>query len=173
LKEEAMADDHVIDIRRYLGQSPSREDEGAFAVWGGGGDRSSFALPLWRAIYLVGGDWGGIVSLSKFETENVAHPLFILDLKQDPARTVSPTESLRLLQDEEVPALAFTREQELAVLLGEDDERRWFLQILGGPSGTAPEGKARETLLFLAGECAGLLFFRELATPFPSSASTP
>jgi len=119
-----MADDHVIDIRRYLDQSQGRKDEGAFAVWGGGGDRSSFALPL-------------------------------------------------CLKGEEVPSLVFTKKQELAVLLGEDDERRWFLQLLGGSSGTALEGKARETLLFLAGECAGLLFFRELATPFPSSASTP
>ena len=168
-----MADDHVIDIRRYLGQSPAGKDEGAFAVWGGGGERARFALPLWRAIYLVGGDWGGIVSLSKLETEKVAQPLFILDLKQDPARTVIPTVSLRLLQNEEAPASVFTMEQELAVLLGESDEGQWFLQILGGSSGTAPEGRARETLLFLAGECAGLLFHRELATPFPSSASTP
>jgi hypothetical protein len=121
----------------------------------------------------VGGDWGGIVSLSKLETEKVAQPLFILDLKQDPARTVIPTDSLRLLQNEEAPVLVFTMEQDLAVLLGESDEGQWFLQILGGSSGTAPEGRARETLLFLAGECAGLLFHRELVTPVPSSASTP
>ena len=126
-----MADDHVIDIRRYLGQSPAGKDEGAFAVWGGGGERARFALPLWRAIYLVGGDWGGIVSLSKLETEKVAQPLFILDLKQDPARTVIPTESLRLLQNEEAPASVFTMEQELEVLLVESDEGQLFVQILG------------------------------------------
>jgi len=75
-----MADDHVIDTRRYLDESRERRDEGAFAVWGGGGERSRFALPLWRAIYLVGGNWGGIVSLPKLETEDVAHPLFIREL---------------------------------------------------------------------------------------------
>ena len=168
-----MVDDHVIDIRRYLDQSPGSQDEGAFAVWGGGEERSRFALPLWRAIYLVGGDWGGIVSLSKEDDADGIRPLFILDLKQDPARTHGPTGSPHQLRGEEAPALACSEDQELAVLLGEDDERWWFLQVVGGASGATLEGKCREKLLFLAGECAGLLFFRELATPLPSSASTP
>jgi len=168
-----MVDDHVIDIRRYLGESPERQEQGAFAVWGGGDERSRFALPLWRAIYLVGGNWGGIVSLSKLETEEAPHPLFILDLKQDPARTVSSPDALRLLQGASVPTLVFTKEQEVGVLLGEDEERQWFLQVRGGNPEVTGEGKVRETLLFLAGECAGLLFIRELSTPRPSSASTP
>ncbi|MCJ7627932.1 MAG: hypothetical protein MUO50_06035 [Longimicrobiales bacterium] len=168
-----MADDHVIDIRRFLGEIPNQQDEAAFAVWGNGGERSRFALPLWRAIYLLGGNWGGIVSLSKLEPEDAAHPLYILDLKEDPARTFISTNSLGLLQGDQAPALVFTDEREVAVLLGEDEDRQWFLQVRGGASGGVPEGRARETLLFLAGECAGLLFFRELATPLPSSASTP
>ncbi|MFH1765609.1 MAG: hypothetical protein ABIF09_15580 [Gemmatimonadota bacterium] len=168
-----MADDHVIDIRRFLGEVPEAQDGGAFAVWGSGGERSRFALPLWRAIYLVGGNWGGIVSLSKLETEDTAHPLFILDLREDPARIFISTQSLSLLRGEQAPALGFAGEQELAVLLGEDEDRQWFLQVRGGASGSSPGGRVRETLLFLAGECAGLLFFRELATPLPSSASTP
>ena len=167
-----MAEDHVIDIRRYLGQSPGKQDDGAFSVWGGGDERSRFALPLWRAIYLVGGNWGGIVSLSKVEEEE-AQPLFILDLRQDPARTYCPPASLHLLRGEHVPALTSTADQELTVLLGEDDERWWFLQVLGRTSTALPEGKTKENLLFLAGECAGLLFFRELSTPFPSAVSTP
>lgn len=168
-----MTSDRVIDIKGYLGQSPGKQDESAFAVWGGGGEKSRFALPLWRAIYLVGGDWGGIVSLSKDEAPEAVRPLFILDLKRDPARTQCPPESLRLLQSQEAPALVTTANQELAVLLGEDDEQRWFLQVLGGTSSVTPEGKTRENLLFLAGECSGLLFFRDLSTPFPSSVSTP
>jgi hypothetical protein len=168
-----MADDQVIDIRRFLGGAPERPDEGAFAVWGGGGERARFALPLWRAIYLVGGEWGGIISLSNPEAENVARPLFILDLKRDPARIFNSTESLRLLRSEEAPALASTGGQELSVLLGADGDRQWFLQVRGGSLEAAPDGRVRETLLFLAGECAGLLFFRELATLLPFSSSTP
>ena len=171
--EGTMADGHVIDIRRYLGQLPDKQTESVFAVWGGGGDRSRFALPVWRAIYLVGGNWGGIVSQSRLNPEEVTSPLFVLDLKEDPARTSCPAEPRDLLAGEEAPAVVFTEGQELAVLLGEDEERRWFLQVSGGSPGSGPEGKARETLLFLAGECTGLLFFRELATPLPSSASTP
>jgi hypothetical protein len=168
-----MTDDHVIDIRRYLDQSIKRPDLGAFAVWGGGGERSRFALPVWRTIGLVGGDWGGIVSVSKCDPQAGPRPFFILDLKQDPARTVVPDGAFRLLVGEEVPALSFTPKEGLVVMLGENAEWCWFLHLRGVTKATAPEGKSRETLLFLAGECAGLLFFRELATPLPSSSSTP
>ena len=168
-----MTDDHVIDIRRYLDLSLQRPHPGVFAVWGGDDERSRFALPLWRVIYLVGGDWGGIVFVSKLEPEAPAQPLFVLDLKQEPARTVPPSAPLDLLEGGEVPAVASTQEGGLAVLLGEDEERRWYLEVQGATSGVEPGGKDRETLLFLAGECAGLLFFRELASPPPSTSSTP
>jgi hypothetical protein len=100
-------------------------------------------------------------------------PFFVLDLKQDPARTLGPEAPLRRLEGAEVPSLDFTTREGLAVLLGEDERRFWYLQVSGVASATPLEGKNRETLLFLAGECAGLLFFRELATPLPSSSSTP
>jgi hypothetical protein len=168
-----MADDHVIDIRRFLGGAPEGPEEGAFAVWGGGGERSRFALPLWRAIYLAGGEWGGIISLSRHESRDVTRPLFVLDLKRDPARIFDSAGSLSLLRGEEAPALALTGDRELSVLLGADGGTQWFLQIRGGSLTAAPDGRSRETLLFLAGECAGLLFFRELATLLPFSSSTP
>ena len=168
-----MSDDHIIDIRRYLEGSSGTRVPGAFAVWGGGGERSRFALPLWRAIYLAGGDWGGIVSLPKQHDESPADPLFILDLKTDPARTHSPEEQLRTLREQAAPAVSFQGGEGLAVSLGEDEDRYWFLQVRGELLKGEPRGKDRETLLFLAGECAGLLFFRELSTPLPSSSSTP
>ncbi len=168
-----MTDDHVIDIRRYLDSSAELLDLRAFSVLGGGGNRSRLALPIWRAIHLVGGDWGGIVSMSKLQPEQGADPLFALDLKEDPARAAGSPEPLRVFPVGEAPSMTFGKGEGLAVLLGEDDERRWFLQILGVIKKVPPEGKDRETLLFLSGECAGLLFFRELATPLPSSSSAP
>jgi len=111
--------------------------------------------------------------MSKLEPGAQARPLFVLDLKQEPARTVPPSGPLDLLREGEVPAVASTEEGVLAVLLGEDEECRWYLEVLGATWGAVPEGKERETLMFLAGECAGLLFFRELASLLPSSASTP
>jgi hypothetical protein len=168
-----MADDQVIDIKDYLARSFREKDLGVFAVWGGEGERSRFALPLWRAIFLVGGDWGGIVSLPKLEREGEASPLMVLDLKQDPARLVAPNGTLQALGNREAPSLAFRETEGLAVVLGEDADRRWYLQVAGGRVTVRPTGKDKETLLFLAGECAGLLFYRELATPYPSSSSTP
>jgi hypothetical protein len=157
-----VTDDHIIDIRTFLGGSLDQEEPGAFSVWGGGEERSRFALPVWRAVFLVGGDWGGIVSFLKLEPDPVSETFFALDLREEPARTVAPPELPRGLLHEEAPAVALTDDGDLAVLLGEDEVRKWFLQVLGGASGRAPGGADRETLLFLAGECAGLLFFREL-----------
>ena len=186
-----MTDDRIIDIRGFLGESSEKPAEGAFAVWGGEGEQSRFALPVWRAIYQVGGDWGGVVFRPKIDQEDVLHPkrvpadsvgdlsgepaypFFVLDLKREPARTVISTKSLTLLAGREVPSLVFSPEGELGILLGEDEERRWFLQVRGGFSEADVGRKTREILLFLAGECAGLLFLRDLATPLPSSASTP
>jgi len=159
-----MTDDRVIDIREYLPDTVEVRSPGAFSVLGGGGERSRFAMPVWRSIYLVGGDWGGIVRFPKGGDEGKASPFFALDLKQDPARTEIPTLSLGRLQGKNVPAMATTRDGGFAVSLGEDDEFAWFLQVLGGPSAGPKERGDREALLFLAGECSGLLFFRKLAT---------
>lgn len=168
-------DGQVIDIRQYLAENESAPFPRVFSVWGGEEGRSWFALPVWRAITLLGGDWGGIVSLPGLEVASAPSSLFALDLKEEPARVESPLHPLPVLFDEEAPAVAVGPESGggLAVLLGGGAERRWFLRVLGGRSETLPEGKARETLLFLAGECSGLLFLRELATPLPSSSSVP
>ena len=173
-----MTDDHVIDIRGYLGSSDPALNLRTFAVWGGSGHHSRLALPVWRALNLLGGDWGGIISVpSKIvppgPSEPGPHTLFALDLRDDPARKEGSTEALGKLQGEEVPALAFGEGGDLTVLLGEYRDRRWFFQVLGRSTGEAVQGRDRETLLFLAGECAGLLFIRELATPLPSPSSTP
>jgi hypothetical protein len=168
-----VTDDHVIDIRQYLAQKAGASFPRVFSVWGGEGGHSRFALPVWRAVNLLGGDWGGIVSLPSIEAGAEPCPLFVVDLKEEPARTMSPLSPLPGLRARKAPSVAVGAESGLAVLLGEGDGRQWFLRILGGRSGILPEGKARETLLFLAGECSGLLFHRELATPLPSSSSAP
>jgi hypothetical protein len=168
-----LTDDGVIDIRQHFAKTVDAPVPRVFSVWGGEGAHSRFALPVWRAVALQGGDWGGIVSLSKIDVSATPQPLFALDLLREPARIESPLEPLRALGDGDVPSLAVTSGGGTAVLLGEDGERWWFLRALGGGSDALPEGKARETLLFLAGECAGLLFLRELATPLPSSSSAP
>jgi len=168
-----VSDDHVIDIRQYLDSESDGGETGTFAVWGGEGEGSRFALPLWRAIFLLGGNWGGIVSVTTDGTsekpDEWVEPtaLLIIDMKEDPARQRVPVETLSSLGKESAPALANTRAGGLAVLLGEDESRRWFLQVLGEGPLEKPDGKDLETLLFLAGECSGLLFLRELSKNFP------
>jgi hypothetical protein len=52
----------------------------------------------------------------------------------------------------------------VAIHLGEHKGRRWFL-VVDEATGdkNALDGRARDDILFLAGECAGLLFFRGFA----------
>jgi hypothetical protein len=59
------------------------------------------------------------------------------------------------------------------VYLGEDESRRWFLVVddLEEPATDLPT-RPQNDLLFLAGECAGLLFFRRLAVSADGEAGT-
>lgn len=90
-------------------------------------------------------------------------PFFILDLKQDPARTSFFPPPVALLAQAEAPAVSARVGGGVLVFLGEERERKWFLEVEGGEDRILATGKRREELLFLAGECAGLLFFREFA----------
>ncbi len=55
--------DEIIDLTQYLNREPAEQkpSRGAFALWGADGERSRFALPLWRTIYLAQGERGSIV----------------------------------------------------------------------------------------------------------------
>lgn len=152
----AMEDD-IIHLSDYLDE---RESQTTFSVLGGEGERSRLALPVWRAVYLLDGDRGGIVWTSL--SEGVPRAFFVLDLAANPARTEfheSVTEGFR---GRDPPALEFG-EEGVAVLLGRDEHRSWFLLVAGRDPGVdEPSARHREDLLFLAGECAGLLLHREL-----------
>lgn len=92
----------------------------------------------------------------------VPEPLFVLDLASEPARTEFTPPSLEGLDATEPPTL-LEQEGSVVVYLGSRDDRKWFL-ILDGRSPSEPlDSDAKEDLMFLAGECAGLLFFRQLA----------
>ena len=48
--------------------------------------------------------------------------------------------------------------------LGEQEGRRWYVVVAEATEEVGPlEGRVRDDVLFLAGECAGLLFFRGFA----------
>lgn len=157
-----MSDD-VIDLGEYARRRDQEaSDRTTFAVWGGEGERSRFALPLWRAVFLAGGNRGALVR--GVPGAGPPRPFVVLDLARDPARLDFPG---RLVDDEEeAPAAPILREvpEAVVVFLGEHRERRWYLVVDGVMERHEPlERRVREDILFLAGECAGLLFFRDFA----------
>ena len=158
-------DDDVIDLTLYRDRDVLAREAGTeranFSVFGGDGDRSRFALPVWRSIYLVGGRRGALVWVPRGITDNPTAE-FVLDLAADPARTALHLPDAGTADSCDPPTL-FEAADSVAVFLGTRDEKNWFLVLDDyGPAG-AVQGYARGDLLFLAGECAGLLFFRELA----------
>lgn len=159
--------DDIIDLGEYL----RRREEGeqaprtAFAVWGGDGERARFALPLWRVVCMVGGTRGGLVWVpSGDERPARLRPFVVLDLSEEPARTRFAARLVHGMNDCATPTLREEGDEGLTVHLGEQDGRRWYVVVdeIGDSKG-AMEGRVRDDILFLAGECAGLLFFRGFA----------
>lgn len=150
-------DDQIIDLSQYL---ETRSGPRVFSVAGGEGERSRLALPVWRAIYLLEGERGGIVWAAGRDAS--PRTAFVLDLAESPARLAFEGEGIARLRGREAPAMDVA-DGAITVLLSRDQDRSWFL-VVGGPTVGAdqPSQRGREDLLFLAGECAGLLRHRDL-----------
>ena len=159
--------DGIIDLTRYLKPRPEPSGAagggGTFALWGAEDERSRFALPLWRAVYLAGGARGGVVSREKAGVGASPQPFVVLDLQHDPADLDFPPAALDPLDGARVPALEEGRGGTVTVALGENEAGVWYLVVDGIPDDRRLAGRDREDLLFLAGECAGLLFLQSLA----------
>ncbi len=155
--------DGIIDLGEYLRRREKGEEPvSTFTLWGAEGERSRFALPLWRAVYLASGERGGIL----WDTPGGGplRPFVVLDLGSDPARTDFEWHGAPGLDAGRVPEVLPAPGGSLAVYLGEEEGKRWFLLVTAGPAGTTElSGRDRDDILFLAGECAGLLFLRDFA----------
>jgi len=156
--------DEIIDISGYLGRKPVRDlPLGSMALWGARGERSRFALPLWRIIHLARAERGMIVSC-ELGHHHVPEPFVVLDLGADPARTEIGSKTMPRYGADEAPSLLDRKRDGLAIFLGAGSGRIWALLVDGGDERVEPLSVTlREDILFLAGECAGLLFLRELS----------
>lgn len=154
-------DEGIIDIRRYLAD-PRYPGRRSFSIWGGEVERAGLALPVWRSLHLAGAERGGIVRQAVGSPEPPA-PVFVLDLGEEEARTFFPPLPEEVWTVAEPPALFHREGGGIVVFLGEEEGSRWFLEV-SDVDGSGLKGKKREDLLFLAGECAGLLFLRRLVT---------
>ena len=151
-------DDRVIDFEEYLeGRDPSRT---YFGVWGGEGARAKFALPTWRAVNVIRASRAGLVYVE--EVGAAAVPFFVLDLGSDDPRTDF---SDRAFPPPHAPAPELHEDGTCVIVhLCEADGLTWYM-VLDGSSDIEPlTALEREQLLFFAGECAGLLTHRGLAT---------
>lgn len=155
----------IIDLDAYRRRRPENRRT-AFAVWGGEGERSRLALPLWRAIYLVGGERGALVWVDEDQDpQRGLNPFFVLDLAEEDPRTSFSPDLLGEVRGATsgAPLLAETVPGGVAVFLGVDRGRRWFLVVDdGGMPREAMEATSRNDLLFIAGECSGLILHRRL-----------
>lgn len=156
--------DEIIDIAQYLERSAeSSRSEAKFALWGGEGERSRFALPLWRIIYLAQAERGAILWRDE-AGDRPPRPFVVLDLGSDTARLDIDGGTLPPCRQGEAPALYDRGDAGLVVSLGVRKGRMWCLLVDGGGARSEPlPARSREDILFLAGECAGLLFLREFA----------
>jgi hypothetical protein len=162
--------DEIIDITGYFKREPASDlPRGAMALWGADGERARFALPLWRVIHLAQAE-RGMILWSGVDDHRRQTPFVALDLGADPARTDVADDVIPRFGVDESPSLLDRDADGLVVYLGSQAGRRWTLFVDGGTERRGPlVASVREDILFLAGECAGLLFLRELAE---DSAST-
>ena len=156
--------DEIIDLTRYLKREPATDlPRGSMTLWGADGERSRFALPLWRIIHLSRGQRGMILHAPVGRTRE-ATPFVVLDLGSDPARTDVDASRLPRFGPDEGPSLLDLGTDGLAVFLGARAGAVWTLWVDGiAERGDMLATSIREDVLFLAGECAGLLFLRDLA----------
>ena len=113
--------DDVIDLGEYLRRREQAEKapRTAFSVWGGDGERSRFALPLWRVVYLAGGTRGGLVWVPSADDRPARlRPFVVLDLSEEPARTRFPAALVHAMKDCGAPTLREKGGEGLAVYLG-------------------------------------------------------
>lgn len=149
-----MSEDDVIDIGQYREAQARASADGGLSLMGADGDRRHFALPLWRMAASVGASWSGLVR-SRDGADPT--PVTVVDLASADPRAVPPG---GLPGDPMTPPPALTEEPDgtLLVAVGRPDGDSWYVVLAGRTPGPL-EARQREDLLFLAGECAGLISF--------------
>lgn len=157
--------DKIIDIARYLDRDSGRGGRApaTMALWGADGDRSRFALPLWRIVHLAEAD-RGVIFWRSTSGDPTPNPFVVIDLARDPARLTVDGPALPRCEEGASATLHDLGPGGVLVCLGSRNGRSWCLLADGaGKREDVLEARRREDVLFLAGECAGLLFLRDFA----------
>jgi hypothetical protein len=113
-------------------------------------------------VHLAGAD-RGIILWRNAAGDRRPRPFVVVDLAHDPARLGLAGVPLDHCEAAEAPTLYDLAPGGVLVYLGSRHERAWCLFADGGEARALLDAKRREDILFLAGECAGLLFLRDFA----------
>lgn len=149
------------DLRLRLGASLYRADP----------PRADLYQHLAGMVTLLSSDRAAIVWVDEYGP-GMAHPFVVVDLLSDRPRRAFSLEVFRRAWEDGVPGVFETHGTpslrgdgpawSVAVALGSDGTRSWFL-VSDAVAGVPPlTGPARERLLFLAGECSAVVLHRDL-----------
>ena len=139
--------------------------------------RQALLRHLAGAARACGGDRAAVVWVDEYGP-GLVHTHVVLDYLFDQPRRAFPVEPLRKAWDAGVPG-AFDQTSDgaslLAVALGSDGTRAWFMVAESVTPRPALERSARERLMFLAGECSAVVLHRDLdrVTASPGSEGAP
>ena len=156
-----MANDDVIDLSRYRRRQADRKDAG-LSLLGAEGVYRHFALPLWRMASVAGATWAGLVRRLE---EGPAETLVAVDLRPGGARR-EPEGGLTEAPLQPPPHIVEDPDGRRTLAVSVDGRGQWYV-VLGEGTPSSLGARAREDLLFLAGECAGLLAVLEAGSEGP------
>lgn len=153
---EGMSDDRIIDLQAYLEGRDDDFDEAPLALWGTEGDRRRFILPLWRMSFIAEAGWAGLVRENGPDDLEI---VVVVDQREEPARPEPGRPLPALVEGDLAPSVRVTEAHELVVALGKGPRgRRWVIVLLERPpDAEGLDADDREDVIYLAGECAGLV----------------
>jgi hypothetical protein len=165
-----MSDDRIIDLTVRLRARESDEGTGhPLSLRGTDGERRRYALPLWRMAHVAQARWAALVCE---ELRHEPTAVVVIDLAEDPPRAAPEDGIPRLEPDAAPPAILTCEGGGLVLPLGAgSDGMRWYAVTADRESAELPLAARRDDLLFLAGECAGLLELVETGDFSPSRPS--
>lgn len=142
----------------------------AASLYGADRSRSELLQHLVKVAGILGADRAATVWIDEFGP-GLVHPHVVLDLLSDRPRRAFLAEPLRRAWEGGVPGLFETSTAAqrgegpcwtVAVALGSDGTRSWFLVADAVSPSRGVGGEVRERLMFLAGECSAVVLHRDL-----------
>ena len=138
----------------------------AESLYGASESRLALLTHVAESAAITGADRAAIVWVDEYGP-GLVHPHVVLDLRSDQPRRSFAAEPLRRAWELGVPGAldepgTYTMHSSLAVALGSDGTRAWFLVAESAASRATLDTEARERIMFLAGECSAVVLHRDL-----------